>query len=1023
MTRMHRNSNMGPFNMKGAFSFAICVAVLCIATGSEQHANDASVAGRRRSLLREGSGHHHHQQGHGIVAGAAVSMTLSQKLAHHLRQGREMMRNLNIFEHDDDKVIKAQKGYCGSVNPDKDCTGKKNAKNNNNNSGSGENNGDSGSSGSSGSSDIGVSDVAKAIMSVVKDSGDDKSIDRKKLRDKVQDELDVSSDDSDEFDDFKDKFKDALDKLEDKDLIKIKDGVVSAVISGDDSQDEKKDKDKGDDDDDDDDDDGKNDRDQDSSGGDDDDNEKNPDKPSGDDDDDDDDNGDKPKGDSTADTGKGAIGAECQRNRDCESSMCSDGVCTEMTSGILVGEDCASDLDCESGICGSEGTCEESRTDDGDDPTMASPTASPTTSEPTSSPTMSVTSPETDATSVVETTDAGAIRDACEEDGDCESNLCIDGLCSVELKANGEDCEADIECQSDFCSSAGICDSISNDTEGVPTPAPVPETNPAPAPAPSAFGDDDDNDSRDSPSRPNEVESFSGDLSIPYNFQISTEGGELTPEDIADIEEALGILSQQIAEETFPDGGAGGRRLRQAIKMSRSSRQLLVVYNENNPAEVTDAQQAGMLLYHSKYASCLFSDCVSLFHLAPVSFFHIIHQHFSIECVVSADPGPCYDVDAETTLTLVDEDRGAVREEFRDSMEDAIADGLLDSILREINPDTTLTATVIPSDEPSDGGQGNSVDESREPEDGADATTRSTNLSPGGIAGIAILAAGVTAAVAFAIVAGRRRNNDDDNSRRSDLDSSDDKSPRDASGLHEDSSLRRLRAAAAAAGSTQQPGVYPDAYHQDAAHMASTRVINPGLQEDEYLSSDDDEPTGAPGSFPTEAPPAPTDNASTPLIAAAAVTGGAALAAQHQGIIDESSTADQSMYEDDAQLQDSYDEAIDAHIRDTNEDADVNQILSALPGSPPGAEKGSDSPDSSFEDDIRAAITSMEGEDHVRDVSVSPERELPDALYSSASEPESEKEVDTTTEKKKSSGISGLIRKLSSQHLGGASED
>lgn len=851
MTHMHRNTtrSSGPFNMRGALTFGIYAAVLCIAgatsgNNSDQHVTDAAAVAGRRSLLREGSGHHHNQQGHGIVAGSAASMMLSQKLVHHLRQGREMMRNLNVFNHDDDKkVIEGQKGYCGSVNPDKDCTGKKNAKNNNNNnsgSGSGDSNGDSGSS------DIGVSDVAKAIMSVVKDSGNDKSIDLKKLRNKVQDELEVSSDDSDEFDDFKDKFKDALDKLEDKDLIKIKDGVVSAVISGDDSQDEKK-----------------KDKDQDSSGGDDDDdNEKNPDKPSGDDDDDDDGNGDKQNGDSTTDTGKGAIGAECQRNRNCESSMCSDGVCTEVGSGI--GGECASDSDCESGICGSEGTCEESRTDDGDDLSLE-PTASPTTSEPTSSPTMDdfdSTAPTMSVTSPDDTiTDKGVIGDVCEEDGDCESNLCVNSLCSAELKGNGEDCQADTECQSDFCSSAGVCDSISNDTEGVPTPAPVPETNPAPAPAPSASGDDDDDgdgDSRDGPSRPNEVESYSGDLSIPYNFQISTEGGELTPEDIADVEEALGILSQQIAEETFPDGGAGGRRLRQAVKLSGSSRHLLVVYNENDPAEVTDAQQA--------------------------------------ECVVSTDPGPCYDIDAATTLTLVDEDRGAVREEFRDSMEDAIADGLLDSILREINPDTTLTATVIPSDGPSDGGgQESNVDESREPEGGADATTRSTNLSPGGIAGIAILAAGVTAAVAFAIVAGRRRNNDDDNSMRSDLDSSDDESPRDASALHEDSSLRRLRAAAAAAGSTQRHGVYPDSYHQDAAHMASTRVINPGLQEDEYLSSDDDEPTGAPGSFPTEAPPAPADNASTPLIAAAAVAGGAALAAQHQGIIDESST-DHSMY-------------------------------------------------------------------------------------------------------------------------------
>lgn len=597
MTHMQRSTtSSGPFNMRGALTFAIYAAVLCIAgatsaNNSDPHVTDAAAVAGRRSLLREGSGHHHIQQGHGIVAGSAASMTLSQKLVHHLRQGREMMRNLNVFNHDD-RVIEGQKGYCGSVNPDKDCTGKKNAKNNNNNnSGSGDNNGDSGSS------DIGVSDVAKAIMSVVKDSGNDKSIDLKKLRDKVQDELDVSSDDSDEFDDFKDKFKDALDKLEGKDLIKIKDGVVSAVISGDDSQDEKKkDKDRGDDDDDDDDDDG----------GGNGDNEKYPDKPSGDDDDDDGGNGDKPNGDSTTDTGKGAIGAECQRNRDCKSSMCSDGVCTEMASGI--GEECASDSDCESGICGSEGTCEESRTDDGDD-LAPEPTASPTTSEPTSSPTMDdfdSTAPTMSVTSPDDTiTDKGVIGDVCEEDGDCESNLCIDSVCSVELKENGEECEANTECQSDFCSSAGICDSVSNDTEGMPTSAPVPEINPAPAPAPSASGDDDD-DSRDSPSRPNEVESYSGDLSIPYNFQISTEGGELTPEDIADIEEALGILSQQIAEETFPDGGVGGRRLRQAVKLPGSSRHLLVVYNENDPAEVTDAQQAGMLLYLSMYASSLF---------------------------------------------------------------------------------------------------------------------------------------------------------------------------------------------------------------------------------------------------------------------------------------------------------------------------------------------------------------------------------------------------------------------------------
>jgi len=359
-------------------------------------------------------------------------------------------------------------------------------------------------------------------------------------------------------------------------------------------------------------------------------------------------------------------------------------------------------------------------------------------------------------------------------------------------------------------------------------------------------------------------------------------------------------------------------------------------------------------------------------------------------------------------------------------MEDAIADGQLDQILREINPDTTLTATVAPSDEQGTnaGERGNNVDESQGQ---GGVTARSSNLPPGGIAGVAILAAGVTAAVVFFIVAGRRRSNDDDHSMRSSLDSSNRRSSskKGATALHEDASLRRLRAAAAAAGSSERPGVYPDTFHQDAAHMTSTRVINPGLMEDELLSSDDEEPFGAPGSFPTEAPPTPRDKASTPLIPAAAAAGGVALAAQYQGIVQDSSTDRSMLHEDDAQLQDAYDDALDAQIMAAtgkiNEDADINQILIAIPGSPAGAKpkKNSESPDSSFEDDIRAAITSMEGEDNARDVS--PERELPNVDYSSESDPESEKEEDK--KEKRVSGISGLIQRLSSKNLGAESED
>ena len=110
----------------------------------------------------------------------------------------------------------------------------------------------------------------------------------------------------------------------------------------------------------------------------------------------------------------------------------------------------------------------------------------------------------------------------------------------------------------------------------------------APASAPSG-GNGNGGDS------PREVESYSGDLSIPYNFQISNGGEELTAGDIADINEALGILSQQVAEETFPDGGSRRLSLRRAFNTaSGSSRNLLVVYNENVPAEVTDVQKAGM---------------------------------------------------------------------------------------------------------------------------------------------------------------------------------------------------------------------------------------------------------------------------------------------------------------------------------------------------------------------------------------------------------------------------------------------
>ena len=381
------------------------------------------------------------------------------------------------------------------------------------------------------------------------------------------------------------------------------------------------------------------------------------------------------------------------------------------------------------------------------------------------------------------------------------------------------------------------------------------------------------------------------------------------------------------------------------------------------------------------------------------------------ECRLSSDPGPCYDIEAATTLTLVNEDRGKVRDEYRRAMDDAIASGRLDEILRDINPDTTLITTS--PDVVSDGDGTDSMKNPLEEEADSPSGVRSSgdSLSAGGKAGIAILAVGVTAAVVAAIVATRRRARHDDFTSLGGGDE----------GGDEDPSIRRLRASAAALESTEQPGVYPDMYHKDAAQQraatsSSYRGLDPGAPNEDPLDSSGseyeygDEPSGAPGSFPTTYAP----TSSTPVIPAAAVAGAAALGAQNEGLVDLDVTTDDAVYEDGA-LQKSYDSALDAQIMASaskiKEGAAVEDILEAIPGSA----EPSDSPDSSFEDDIRAAITSMEGEEAR---GVSPEREVPPPDDTSASEDESSAhDVEKKGDNPIAKGVAGLMKKFSSKNL------
>ena len=388
-------------------------------------------------------------------------------------------------------------------------------------------------------------------------------------------------------------------------------------------------------------------------------------------------------------------------------------------------------------------------------------------------------------------------------------------------------------------------------------------------------------------------------------------------------------------------------------------------------------------------------------------------------------------------------------------MNEAIADGQLQAILLEINPNTNISVlgpidtSVGPGDSDSTFPGASGEGQGDPPADGSERQSES-NLSPGGKAGIAIAAVGVTAAVVAAILMTRKRPRDDDGAS---LDSSDEDVSRRST---QSASVRRLMAAAEAAGSTDQPGVYPDEYHQGASGHITSSTQNPmaegeerGVGEDEYYEGEgeggyyedegeyneegaqgdfsEEQPSGAPGSFPTSyAAPGPEDTPSTPLLPAAAAAGAAALGAQHE--ILENPTDDSGiLYEDDAAMADSYDDALDAQIMESaakiKEGAAVDDILQALPGDAHSTE----SHDSSFEDDIRAAITSMEGEGDGEGGprAVSPERDIPDGVDDPSpapEEPPAPSSVDASDSEDRGkpedkSGVAGLIRKFSSKNV------
>ena len=280
--------------------------------------------------------------------------------------------------------------------------------------------------GKSSSSGVGISTMAKAIMVIMKDrrhvsGGSDKSrgLYPKKLRDRVFEQLDIRNKGGDKD---RDTFREAVDRLVGKDLIRInKNGKVKLVISmdsssrstrrsDDDDKDDKEDsgqqQDSGSGNTDllqDSDRDGYSDAEEMLKGSDPNDSSSTPRDPAGDGD------GDRDGDGSTGDGG----------GKDPPTSGGSSGV----------GEKCRKNAECSSGICGNKGICKESGS--GADGADGDGGGNP--SQPSD----------------------GSNGSSCEIDQDCDTNVCVDSVCS-RPKRDGESCDSPYDCLNGVCAKASL---------------------------------------------------------------------------------------------------------------------------------------------------------------------------------------------------------------------------------------------------------------------------------------------------------------------------------------------------------------------------------------------------------------------------------------------------------------------------------------------------------------------------------------------------------------------------------------
>ena len=343
--------------------------------------------------------------------------------------------------------------------------------------------------GGSSSADIGISTMAKGIMAIMKErrhvtGGSDKSkgLYPKELRDRLFDRLDIPNK-GDEDD--RDTFRQAIERLVAKDLIKInKHGRVKLVISMDSSRSKRKDDDDDDDGDDDDDDDDAKDKQRDeqkdkvrdphdagTSNGDSGENERDDGKDVGSGNDGKEETGQHqdqqdsggtntdllrdsdgdgytdaeeilkgsdpndasstprdPNGngdDNTGSTGNGDGGEE------------GSGTNEDTTSGAGVGEECVRNNDCNSKVCGTDGICKSPDDSDG-------------SSEPDGGGGEFVDPGESTGGTM-----SGSNGSACEMDRDCDTNVCVNNVCS-RPKRSGESCDSPYDCLNGTCGKVSL---------------------------------------------------------------------------------------------------------------------------------------------------------------------------------------------------------------------------------------------------------------------------------------------------------------------------------------------------------------------------------------------------------------------------------------------------------------------------------------------------------------------------------------------------------------------------------------